>query len=169
MLQRLQYMACTSCVVISAVNRRVCGRTTQHSLTAKLAVTEAIPPAQLTPLTSVEMPFPLNSTENQRRRRCFQTLTKRRGLSWQGKGVSTSPRAGLYKIHLPAVASLFEVYLEMAIVQMMHTHVTLLCPPPQQQVWALLGGGSCRAICSSPSPRRRSRWLSKIILSMEML
>ena len=75
----------------------------------------------------------------------------------------------LTKIDLPVVACSFHIYLKMAVVQMMYTHVTLLCPPPQQQVWALLGGGSCRGICSSPSPRRRSHWLSKIMLSVEML
>jgi len=44
---------------------------------------------------------------------------------------AAAPRAGLHKIDVPVVACSFDVYLEMAIVQMMYTHATLLCPPPQ--------------------------------------
>ncbi len=111
--------------------------------------------------------FLLQLNKSQQRRQCFKRLPG--GLSWQVKNISTCQRAGPYKGDLSVLACLFDEYLEMAVVQMMYAHVTLLCPPPQQQVWALLGGGSCRAIWSSPSPRRQSRWLSKIILSMEML
>ncbi len=169
MLQHLQYLACTNNDFMLSTIRRIYGGRTQQCLTAELAVTEveATATVHLTLLTSVEMSFSLNSAKFSSGANAFRLLPS--GLSWQVKDVCTCPRAGLYKTDLPVVACSFDVYLEMAVVQMMYTHVTLLCPPPQQQVWALLGGGSCRAICSSPSPRRRSCWLSKIILSVEML
>ncbi len=73
MLQHLQYLACTNNDFMLSTIRRIYGGRTQQCLTVKLAVTEveATATVHLTLLTSIEMPFPLSSTEFQQRRQCF--------------------------------------------------------------------------------------------------